>query len=65
MVKLVDQGFFRINQLIDDLHEQCDCCSTALMDLLKDLAVPETLLVAINDLVVLSTDADVAVEGPK
>jgi hypothetical protein len=35
------------------------------MDLLKDLAVPETLLVAINDLVVLSTDADVAVEGPK
>jgi hypothetical protein len=31
------------------------------VDLLKDLAVPETFLVTVNDLVVLDADASVAV----
>jgi sulfur carrier protein ThiS len=61
MVKLVNQGFFHIDQLIDDLHERCDRRGAGLMDLLKDLVVPETFLVAINDLVVPNADAGVAV----
>jgi sulfur carrier protein ThiS len=61
MVKLVDQGFFRVNQLVDDLHERRDLRGTRLVDLLKDLAVPETFLVVVDDLVVPNADAGVTV----
>jgi hypothetical protein len=61
MVKLVDQGFLCVDQLVDDLHEQCDLRGAGLVNLLKDLAVPETLFVAVDDLVVPYADAGVAV----
>jgi sulfur carrier protein ThiS len=61
VVKLVDQGFLGVDEFVDDLHEWCDLRGTRLVDLLKDLAVPETFLVAIDNLVVPDADASVAV----
>jgi sulfur carrier protein ThiS len=61
VVKLVDQGFLCVDQLVDNLHERRDCCGARLVDLLKDLAVPETFLVAVDDLVVPNSNAGVAV----
>jgi hypothetical protein len=52
VVKLVDQGLLRVDQLVDDLHERRDRRGAGLVDRLKDLAVPETFLVAVDDLVV-------------
>jgi hypothetical protein len=52
VVKLVDQGLLRVDQLVDDLHERRDRRGAGLVDLLKDLAVLETFLVAVDDLVV-------------
>jgi hypothetical protein len=50
-----------VDVLVDDLHEWRDLCSARLMDLLKDLAVPEAFHVAVDDLVVPDADASVAV----
>jgi sulfur carrier protein ThiS len=61
MVKLVDQGFFCVDQLLDDLHKRCDLRGTRLVDLLKDLAVPKTFVVAVDDLVVPNADAGITV----
>jgi hypothetical protein len=61
VVKLVDQGLLRVDQLIDDLHERCNRRGVGLVNLLEDLAVVETLLVAIDDLVVANADTGVAV----
>jgi hypothetical protein len=61
MVKLVDQGFLRVDQLVDDLHEWRDLRGARLVDLLKDLTILETFLVAIDDLFVPNTDTCVAV----
>jgi hypothetical protein len=61
VVKLVDQGLFRVDQLVDDLHERRDRRGAGLVDLLKDLAVLETFFVAVDDLVVPNADAGVAV----
>jgi sulfur carrier protein ThiS len=61
VVKLVDQGFLCVDQLVDDLHEWCDLRGTRLVDLLKDLAVPETFLVAVDDLVVPNANIGVTV----
>jgi hypothetical protein len=36
-VKLVDQRFFGVDELIYDLHERRDCGGSRLVDLLKDL----------------------------
>jgi sulfur carrier protein ThiS len=58
VVKLVD---LCVNQLVDDLHEWRDLRGTRLMGLLEDLAVPETFIVAVDDLVVPNTDAGVTV----
>jgi hypothetical protein len=49
VVKLVDQGFLGVDQLVDDLHEWRNLRGTGLVDLLKDLAVPETFLIAVVD----------------
>jgi hypothetical protein len=46
MVKLVDQSFLCVDQLVDDLHEWRDLRGAGLMNLLKDLTVPEAILVA-------------------
>jgi hypothetical protein len=54
VVKLVDQGLLRVDQLVDDLHERRNRRGTGLVDLLKDLAVLETFLVAVDDLVVVT-----------
>jgi hypothetical protein len=61
VVKLVDQSFLCVDQLVDDLHEQRDLRGAGLVNLLKDLAVPETFLIAVNDLVIPNADAGVAV----
>jgi hypothetical protein len=60
-VKLVDQRLFGVDELVYNLHERRDYYGTRLADLLKDLAVPEAFLVAIDDLVVLDANAGVAV----
>jgi hypothetical protein len=61
VVKLVDQGLLRVDQLVDDLHEWRDLRGAGLVNLLKDLAVPETFLVAVDDLVVPNADAGVTI----
>jgi hypothetical protein len=61
VVKLVNQGLLCVDQLVDDHHEWRDHRGAGLVKLLEDLAVPETFLVSINDLVVPDTDTDVAV----
>jgi hypothetical protein len=61
VVKLVDQGLLCVDQLVDDLHKQRDRRGTGLVDLLKDLTVPETFLVAVDELVVPNADTGVAV----
>jgi hypothetical protein len=61
VVKLVDQGLLCVDQLVDDLHEWRDLCGAGLVNLLKDLAVPETFLVAVDDLVVPNADAGVTI----
>jgi hypothetical protein len=61
MVKLVDQGLLGVDELVDDLHKWRDLRGARLIDLLKDLAVPEAFLIAVDDLVVLCTGAGVAV----
>jgi hypothetical protein len=61
VVKQVEQGFPCVDQLVDDLHQWRDLRGARLMDLLKDLAVPETFLVAFDDLVVPDVDAGVTV----
>jgi hypothetical protein len=64
MVKLVDQGFLGVNKFVDDLHEWCDFCGATLVDLLKDLAVLETFLVAVDDLVVPNAASVAVLEEP-
>jgi hypothetical protein len=61
VVKLVDKGFLCFDELVDDLHKWHDLPGARLMDLLKDLVVPETFLVAVDDLVVSNADAGVPV----
>jgi hypothetical protein len=61
VVKLVDQGLLCVDQLVDDLHKWRDLRGARLVDLLKDLAVHEAFLVAVDDLVVPNTDAGVRV----
>jgi hypothetical protein len=61
MVKLVEQGFFCVDELVNDLHRWRDLRGARLVDLLKDLAVPETFLVAVDDLVVWNANACVTV----
>jgi hypothetical protein len=61
MVKLVDQGLLCVDQLVDDLHERRDRRGVVLVNLLEDLTVPETFLVAIDDLVIPNADTGVAV----
>jgi hypothetical protein len=61
LVKLVDQCFLGVDELVDVLHEWRDLRGARLVDLLKDLAVPDTFLIAIDDLVISDTDAGVAV----
>jgi sulfur carrier protein ThiS len=61
LVKLVDQGFLCVDQLVDDLYEWSDIRGTRLVDLLKDLAVPETFLVAVDGMVIPNVDASVTV----
>jgi hypothetical protein len=61
MVKLVDQCFLGVDDLVDDLHEWRDLHGARLVDLLKDLVVAETFLIAVDDLVVPDTDTSVAV----
>jgi hypothetical protein len=61
MVKLVDQCFLGVDELVDDLHEWCDLSGAGLVDLLKDFAVSETFLVAVDELVVPNADAGVAI----
>jgi sulfur carrier protein ThiS len=57
MVKLVDRGFLSDNEFVDDLQEWRDLRGARLVDLLKDLALPENFLVAVDDLVVPDADA--------
>jgi hypothetical protein len=61
VVKLVDQGFLCVDQLVDDLHERCDLRGARLVDLLKELAVPDTFLVPVENLFVPNADAGVTV----
>jgi hypothetical protein len=61
VLKLVDQGLFCVDHLVDDLHEWCDHRGAGLVNLLKDLADLETFLVAIDDLVVSNANTGVAV----
>jgi hypothetical protein len=61
VVKLVDQGFVFVDQLVDDLHEWRNLHCARLVDLLEDLAVPETFLVVVEDLVVPNADTGVTV----
>jgi sulfur carrier protein ThiS len=61
MVKLVDLRFLGVDELVDNLHERPELRGTRLMDLLKDLAVPETFLVAVDDLVVPNAETSVVV----
>jgi sulfur carrier protein ThiS len=61
VVKLVEQGFFCVDELVNDLHKWRDLRGARLMDLLKDLAVPETFLVAVDDLVIPNANACVTV----
>jgi hypothetical protein len=61
IAKLVDQGLLHVDQLVDDLHERRDRCGAGLVNLLEDLVVPETFLVAVDDLVVPDADTGVAV----
>jgi hypothetical protein len=60
-VKLVDQRFFSVDELVDDLHEWRDLGGARLMNLLEDLVIPETFLVAVDDLVIPDADTGVAV----
>jgi sulfur carrier protein ThiS len=60
-VELVDQRLFGVDELVYDLQERCDCGGARLVDLLKDLAVPEAFLVAIDDLVVPDANASVTI----
>jgi sulfur carrier protein ThiS len=50
-----------VDELVDDLHKWRDLRGARLMDLLKELAVPETFLVAVDNLVVSNADAGVTV----
>jgi hypothetical protein len=61
VVKLVDQCFLGVDKLVEDLHEWRELGGARLMDLLKDLVVPETFLVPIDDLVIPVADAGIAV----
>jgi hypothetical protein len=61
VVKLVDQGLLCVDQLVDDLREQRDRRDAGLMNLLKNLAVSETFILAVDDLVVSNADTGVAV----
>jgi hypothetical protein len=61
VVKLVDQCFLGVDELVDDLHKWCDLCGARLVDLIKELAVPETFIVAVDDLVLPDANASVAV----
>jgi hypothetical protein len=61
VVKLLDQGFLGVDELVDDLHKWRDLRGARLVDLLKDLAVPETFLLAVDDLVVPNADTGVTV----
>jgi hypothetical protein len=61
VVKLVDQVFLGVDEFVDNLHEWRDLRGAGLEDLLKDFAVPETFLVAIDNLVIPDADASVAV----
>jgi hypothetical protein len=61
VVKLVDQGLLRVDQLVDDLHEWSDLRGAGLVDLLKDLVAPETFLIAVDDLVVSNADAGITI----
>jgi hypothetical protein len=58
---LVDPGFLSIDEFVDDLHEWCDLRGARLVVLLKDLAVPETFLGDIDDLVIPDVDVSVVV----
>jgi hypothetical protein len=61
VVKLVDQGFFCVDELGDDFHKWRNLHGARFVDLLKDLTVPETFLVAVDDLIVSNADAGVIV----
>jgi sulfur carrier protein ThiS len=61
VVKLLDQGFLGVDELVDDLHKWRDLRGARLVDLLKDLAVPETFLLAVDDLVVPNADTGVTI----
>jgi hypothetical protein len=43
-VKLVDQRLFGVDELIYDIHERHDSGGARLVDLLKDLAIPQPFL---------------------
>jgi hypothetical protein len=61
VVKLVDQGLLCVDQLVDDLRVQRDRRGAGLMNLLENLAVSETFILAVDDLVVSNADTGVAV----
>jgi hypothetical protein len=61
VVKLVDQGLLCFDHLVDDLHERRDRRDGRLVDLLKDLAVPKTFLLVVDDLFVRNADTGVTV----
>jgi hypothetical protein len=61
VVKLVDQGFLGVDEFVNDLHKWRDLRGARFVDLLQNLAVPKTFLVAIDDLVIPDAYASVAV----
>jgi hypothetical protein len=61
VVKLVDQGLRGVDEFVDNLHNWRDLRGARFVNLLKDLAVPETFLVAVDDLVVPDAGASVVV----
>jgi hypothetical protein len=50
-----------VGRWADDFHERRDLHGVRLVNLLKDLVVPETFLVAVDHLVIPNTNAGVAV----
>jgi hypothetical protein len=54
---LVDHRLIGVDELVDDPHEGRDGGGSILVNLFKDLAIPNALIVPLDDLVVFDTSA--------
>jgi hypothetical protein len=60
-IELVHHHLVGVDEFVDDLNEGGDGGSTRLVDLLKDLAILDAFLVALDDLVISDANACVAI----